>query len=93
MFNIYLLMVGFGGVEYRPGHETQPLLCSLAFQPLSIYCLMTGDSTSQNGRLLLVVATGSRGALADIQAAFPRVEVILIKAKSDTLRARLEARG
>ncbi len=41
----------------------------------------------------VVVANGSRGALADIQAAFPRVEVVLITANADTLKARLEARG
>jgi ribose 1,5-bisphosphokinase len=41
----------------------------------------------------VVVANGSRGAYADIKAAFPRVELVLITAKADTVKSRMEARG
>lgn len=41
----------------------------------------------------LVIANGSRSALADIQKAFARLRVINITARPEVLAARLEARG
>jgi ribose 1,5-bisphosphokinase len=41
----------------------------------------------------LVIANGSRSALADIQKAFGRLRVVNITARPEVLAARLEARG
>ena len=41
---------------------------------------------------LVVVANGSRGALEAIKAAFPKIKVVLIVAKFDTISHRLKSR-
>ncbi len=40
----------------------------------------------------VVMANGSRGALEAIKAAFPKIEVVLIAAKPETINQRLNAR-
>ncbi len=41
---------------------------------------------------MVVVANGSRGALEAIRAAFPKIEVVLIVARADTVQQRLTSR-